>query len=165
MTPETAVTAYERAKKKDYIGSHFDGGVTRAAVERVLGSYRPDSQLSAQLLSWGEALLGSSIFRGIDRAKWQFVSTGGLPPAMVGSSTVETMVGGPEKLQNEVTTLGGQESGTAFPPRFPIEEEVKKMTRKKRKTVPENETPRERFIRSPNHAQMLFLTRSGCSAT
>ena len=65
---------YDAARQGYGIGDEFDGKRTREAIEKFLGVYTKSSQLSAELIRWGQALLGDGIFNGIDESKWKFVS-------------------------------------------------------------------------------------------
>ena len=82
-------TDYARARGGDHEGARFNGTVARKAIERILRLYRPDTRLSAELIRWGQALLGSNVFDGITKEKWKFVCIASLPEIM------ESAGGGP----------------------------------------------------------------------
>jgi hypothetical protein len=66
---------YEAGRAGATDGASFDGGVTRKAVEHVLGaSFSPDDALTRRLIAWGEAALGAGVFDGLDTAKWRFLA-------------------------------------------------------------------------------------------
>lgn len=53
-------------------GAPFQGGVTRAAVESVLGEFAPDADAAQRLHSWCVERLGEDSLAGIDTSKWLF---------------------------------------------------------------------------------------------
>jgi hypothetical protein len=54
-------------------GEHFDGVRTHRALEKHLGAFARDLDLSAHLEAWANELLGPDVFDGVDRTKWRFV--------------------------------------------------------------------------------------------
>ena len=65
---------YSMARKGEYSGDRFNGTKAREAVEGILGPYERDDRLLAELIRWGQALLGPHVFDDIKREKWQFVA-------------------------------------------------------------------------------------------
>ena len=65
---------YGLARRGHCEGSRFNGHDTRMAVEKCLGNYSQNPGLSAELVEWGEILLGPAVLDGVDRGKWRFVS-------------------------------------------------------------------------------------------
>jgi hypothetical protein len=65
---------YGRARQGHWSGNRFNGYNTRKAVEGILGPYSRDPRLSAQLINWGQALLGPDVFDDINTDKWVFIS-------------------------------------------------------------------------------------------
>ena len=77
-------TDYARARKGDHEGARFSGSATRKAIEYVLKHHcRPDTQLSDELIGWGQASLGTEVFSGISREKWKFISISTCPEIML----------------------------------------------------------------------------------
>ncbi|MBM4035454.1 MAG: EVE domain-containing protein [Planctomycetes bacterium] len=65
---------YEVAVAGYAVGDTFDGHVTQCSIRQALGgNYAADPVLSELLVRWGEEAIGSGVFDGIDRTKWQFV--------------------------------------------------------------------------------------------
>jgi hypothetical protein len=61
----------ERAKTRK---GKFLGGTTRKANENTLAKkFTPNHNLSKKLLSWGEKLFNSDIFKRINQRKWRFI--------------------------------------------------------------------------------------------
>jgi hypothetical protein len=68
-------TKYMLARRGRSAGAPFNGQKTRIAIEYVLGTYyRDDLRILAELVNWGEKLLGPGVFDGIDDSKWAFIS-------------------------------------------------------------------------------------------
>lgn len=71
---DMSFTYYEEAVSGRHTGAPFDGFATRRAIESALGApFSPDDQLRSKLEGWGNSLLGSGAFEGVDRTKWTFV--------------------------------------------------------------------------------------------
>ena len=65
---------YEEAVNGRHTGAPFDGFATRRAIESALDApFSPDEQLRSKLEGWGNSLLGSGAFEGVDQTKWTFV--------------------------------------------------------------------------------------------
>jgi hypothetical protein len=65
---------FEDAVNRRHTGAPFDGFATRHAIESALvTSFSSDEQLRSKLKGWGESLLGSAVFDGVDQSKWTFV--------------------------------------------------------------------------------------------
>lgn len=93
-------TTYGVARTKRVGGAKFDGGVTRNAIARVLGSYEPDDKLAAELEAWVKSQFGASALDGIERRKWYFVR---LPPT--GAHGLAALAGGWEGSEELVDSL------------------------------------------------------------
>ena len=66
---------YEQAIKEATSGAHFDGAVTRMAIETALDQkYSSDNKLAKLLREWVKDNLGTMFFSGIDINKWKFVA-------------------------------------------------------------------------------------------
>lgn len=54
----------------------FDGNIIRLAVESVLGGAFADGSAAQHgaLVQWGESLIGSGVFKGINTQKWKFLA-------------------------------------------------------------------------------------------
>ena len=63
---------YSAARKSH--GYKFDGHRTQKEIAKILGAYTKNSQLSPELIRWGQSLLGTDIFVGIDQSNWKFIS-------------------------------------------------------------------------------------------
>jgi hypothetical protein len=64
---------YEAGLAGHTTDAHFDGGVTRNAIARLLGDYRSDTALSGQLKERLARRFGPDILNGVDVTKWEFV--------------------------------------------------------------------------------------------
>ena len=70
---DMSFSKYEEAANHRHTGAPFDGFATRRAIESALGtSFSPDEQLQSKLETWGNSLLGSEAFDGVDPTKWNF---------------------------------------------------------------------------------------------
>jgi hypothetical protein len=65
---------YDAAHLGESEGASFDGGVTREAIVKVLGTeYAPDRSMHERLIKWGSKLLGAEPFGSAEPNKWHFV--------------------------------------------------------------------------------------------
>lgn len=67
--------AYDAAKNDPAAQAWFQGGFSRKAIEKVVGSkFQPDSTFHAECQKWGETLLGLGAFGNADPSRWKFVT-------------------------------------------------------------------------------------------
>lgn len=64
---------YDACNAGQSTGAKFDGGVTRSAIEGILGEFRPDDALATILVDWFSRMASPNALAGIDRSKWRFV--------------------------------------------------------------------------------------------
>jgi hypothetical protein len=65
---------YREAVKGNFNGlNYFSGGKTRYHIENILGSYKPNHDLTIKLVNWAQTILGNSVFNDVDVQKWEFI--------------------------------------------------------------------------------------------
>jgi hypothetical protein len=65
---------YEFAKYQKTTGYHFQGKVSRLAIESVLGQkFKPDPSLVEECKRWGMQYFGAGAFGGANGEKWKFI--------------------------------------------------------------------------------------------
>jgi hypothetical protein len=66
-------SAYKCALKRNYRGARHNGSIARHAIERILGQYKSDTELTNRLIRWAASCFGSGATDGINHEKWRFV--------------------------------------------------------------------------------------------
>lgn len=64
---------YDAGNAGQSTGAKFNGGVTRSAIEGILGEFGPDDGLATMLVDWFSSMTSQNALQGVDQSKWRFV--------------------------------------------------------------------------------------------